>query len=88
MQVRYHISQGDADQRRVRACKANAARRPAANQPPLPNPCDTDREYTSDECEFMNAMAAYQLRTSRRFPTWSEALFVMKSLGYVKPCPS
>ena len=37
-----------------------------------------------DEFEFMSAMAAYQTRYGRRYPTWVEVLMVAKSLGYRK----
>ena len=47
----------------------------------------TDRCYEEDEEEFLRAMAAYQARTGRRFPTWTEALSVLKGLGYAKPVP-
>jgi hypothetical protein len=29
--------------------------------------------HSADEAEFLRAMAAYQERTGRKFPTWSEA---------------
>lgn len=47
----------------------------------------TDRCYEEDEEEFLRAMAAYQARTGRRFPTWTEALSVLKGLGYARPAP-
>ncbi len=34
--------------------------------------------------EFGKAMEAYKQRTGRKFPTWSEALEVLRSLGYRK----
>jgi hypothetical protein len=40
--------------------------------------------HSADEAEFLRAMAAYQERTGRKFPTWSEALAVLKGLGYRK----
>ena len=44
-----------------------------------------DRVYTDDEWEFIRAMQRYKERTGRRFPTWSEALKVLKEeLGYRK----
>jgi hypothetical protein len=43
-----------------------------------------DPEYAADEVEFMMAMESYKSRRRRRFPTWAEALGVLKSLGYTK----
>jgi hypothetical protein len=35
--------------------------------------------------EFMQAMHDYKQQSGRMFPTWSEVLEVLKSLGYAKP---
>ena len=43
-----------------------------------------DPEWTSEELEFMLAMQRYKERNHRRYPTWSEVLQVLKSLGYRK----
>jgi hypothetical protein len=40
------------------------------------------------EREFMEAMQAYKLRSGRMFPTWSEVLEVLRSLGYEKAIPA
>ena len=40
--------------------------------------------YTDDEFEFLKAIAAYQKRWRRRYPSWREVLFVMRCLGYRK----
>jgi len=46
--------------------------------------CDT----TPDELEFALAMYAYRKKHDRRFPAWSEVLYVLRSLGYTKgPAP-
>lgn len=37
--------------------------------------------------EFIQAMAAFQKATGRRYPTWSEVLEVAKSLGYRRSDP-
>ena len=34
--------------------------------------------------EFAQAMAAYQKRYRRRYPMWSEILYVLRTLGYAK----
>ena len=43
-------------------------------------------EYDADEIEFLKAMERYQRLHKRRYPTWREVLFVLKSLGYRKIC--
>ena len=48
------------------------------------DPTTCERDYTSDEIEFMGAMDTYKRRNGRMFPTCSEVLEVVKSLGYVK----
>jgi hypothetical protein len=37
-----------------------------------------------DEREFQLAMEQYRRRSGRQFPTWSEILEVLRSLGYAK----
>ena len=39
-------------------------------------------DITDEEWAFMKAMAAYQKRWTRRYPSWREVLFVLKCLGY------
>lgn len=41
-------------------------------------------ETTPDELEFGLAMYAYQKKHGRRFPAWSEVLYVLRALGYAK----
>src|SRR5262245_61118947 len=41
-----------------------------------------ERDYTTDEIEFMRAMDEYRRKSGRQFPTWSEVLEVLKALGY------
>jgi hypothetical protein len=41
-------------------------------------------DYTDDEFEFLKAIAAYQKRWRRRYPSWREVLFVLRCLGYRK----
>ncbi len=43
-----------------------------------------DIVYTPEEEEFLKAMETYKARYRRPFPTWREALAVLKSLGYEK----
>ena len=48
------------------------------------NPATSDRHYTTDEVEFMNALAEFKRASGRLFPTCSEILGVLRSLGYEK----
>lgn len=40
--------------------------------------------YTDEEWAFIRALAAYQARRKRRYPSWQEVLYVLKCLGYRK----
>ena len=48
------------------------------------DPTTCERDYTSEEIEFMSAMDNYKRRSGRMFPTCSEVLEVIRSLGYAK----
>ena len=53
------------------------------------DPTTCEREYSTAEMEFMQAMQDYKSRSGRMFPTWSEVLEVLVALGYEKcaePC--
>jgi hypothetical protein len=49
------------------------------------DPTTCERDYSQDECEFMQAMETYKRKNGRMFPTCSEVLEVIRSLGYAKP---
>ena len=49
------------------------------------DPTTCERDYSEAEMEFMLAMNAYKQKSGRMFPTWSEVLEVLQSLGYEKP---
>jgi hypothetical protein len=49
------------------------------------DPTTCERDYSADEVEFMNALDDYKRASGRMFPTCSEVLEVVRSLGYVKP---
>ena len=51
---------------------------------PAVAPVLNDREEPSLESEFMQAMQEYKKKSGRMFPTWSEVLEVLQSLGYRK----
>jgi len=48
------------------------------------DPTTCERDYTGDEIEFMKAMDKYKRSSGRQFPTWSEVLEVVRSLGYTR----
>lgn len=48
------------------------------------DPTTCERDYEAAELEFMMAMQEYKKRSGRMFPTWSEVLEVIRSLGYEK----
>lgn len=50
----------------------------------LIDPTTCERDYSLDEVEFMKAMDDYKRKSGRMFPTWSEVLEVVRSLGYAK----
>ncbi len=48
------------------------------------DPTTCERDYNSEEIGFMQALDAYKRSSGRMFPTCSEILEVVRSLGYVK----
>lgn len=48
------------------------------------DPTTCERDYSDPELEFMRAMDHYKRASGRMFPTWSEVLEVIHSLGYRK----
>jgi len=48
------------------------------------DPTTCEKEYSDEEIVFMKAMDQYKRANRRPFPTWSEVLEVVKSLGYRK----
>ena len=48
------------------------------------DPTTCERDYSGAEVEFMRAMDDYKRKSGRPFPTWSEVLEVLMSLGYRK----
>jgi len=49
------------------------------------DPTTCERDYSADEIEFMQALDEYKRTSGRMFPTCSEILEVVRSLGYRKP---
>lgn len=46
--------------------------------------CFPGADYTDEETDFIRAMDEFIRTTGRKFPTWTEALAVLKALGYRK----
>lgn len=44
----------------------------------------SDHDFSSDETEFLSAMDAFKRATRKQFPTWTDALAVLRELGYSK----
>ena len=51
------------------------------------DPTTCERDYTSEEIEFMQALDIYKRANGRMFPTCSEILEVIRGLGYVRVTP-
>jgi hypothetical protein len=64
---------------------ANAAeKRRTSERRRLIDPTTCERDYNDEETSFMKAMDRYKRENRRPFPTWSEVLEVLRSLGYRK----
>jgi hypothetical protein len=63
-------------------------RRQKVNRRRQIDPTTCERDYTNDEVEFMSALDDYKRKNGRMFPTCSEVLEVVRSLGYVRLSPS
>jgi hypothetical protein len=59
-------------------------RREKVNRRRQIDPTTCEREYTDDEIQFMHALDRYKRASGRMFPTCSEVLEVIRSLGYQK----
>ena len=69
-----------ATEQATRAAKA----RQASGRRRFVDPTTCERDYSQAEIEFMLAMNEYKQKSGRMFPTWSEVLEVLRSLGYEK----
>jgi hypothetical protein len=63
-------------------------RRKKVNRRRQIDPTTCERDYSEQEVEFMNALDDYKRKSGRMFPTCSEVLEVIQSLGYVKSSPA
>jgi hypothetical protein len=79
------VPNGDAtlSGRSAKGSAASAARRKGKPSGPT-HPVTSEREYTCDELEFLMAVQAHKERTHDPFPSLTELLRILKSLGYVK----
>jgi hypothetical protein len=59
-------------------------RRQKVNRRRQIDPTTCERDYSDDEVQFMNALEQYKRASGRMFPTCSEVLEVVRSLGYVR----
>ena len=71
----------------VAVAKPKLERREKVNRRRQIDPTTCERDYTDQEVEFMNALDDYKRKSGRMFPTCSEVLEVIRSLGYVKAAP-
>ncbi|WP_404304777.1 hypothetical protein [Neorhodopirellula lusitana] len=80
------------DRRRNERRGEEATAKESANTPPRRktqrrrhiDPTTCERDYSENEVEFMRAMDDYKQSSGRMFPTCSEVLEVIRSLGYVQ----
>ena len=61
-----------------------AEKRRTSERRRLIDPTTCERDYHDEENIFMRAMDRYKRENRRPFPTWSEVLEVLRSLGYRK----
>jgi hypothetical protein len=59
-------------------------RRAKVNRRRQIDPTTCERDYSTDEIEFMHALEKYKRASGRMFPTCSEILEVVRGLGYQK----
>lgn len=70
--------------RRARAAAASRDRANATGRRRMIDPTTCERDYTPAELEFLRAVDTYKRTRMRPFPTLSELLEVLVSLGYRK----
>src|SRR5215211_4668681 len=84
------IGQADRRKRQIpvatdrRRAENAAEKRRKSERRRLIDPTTCERDYSDDEMDFMKAMDRYKRDNRRPFPTWSEVLEVLRSLGYRK----
>lgn len=61
---------------------------PRAARRRMVDPTTCERDYRPEEVEFMQAVEAYKRRSGRMFPTCSELLEIVRTLGYTRTAVS
>ncbi len=74
----------NADRREKQGTEANDNPRRKQQRRRHIDPTTCEREYNTEEIDFMRAMDAYKRSSGRMFPTCSEVLEVIRALGYVR----
>jgi hypothetical protein len=46
--------------------------------------CTSEHQFSSDEVEFLAAIEEFKKTSGKKFPTWTDTLKVILSLGYLK----
>jgi hypothetical protein len=64
--------------------RAGTERREKGERRRQVDPTTCEKDYNDEEILFMKAMDQYKRANRRPFPTWSEVLEVLRSLGYRK----
>ncbi|MFT7463946.1 MAG: hypothetical protein ACI9EF_002294 [Pseudohongiellaceae bacterium] len=68
----------------VKSAGTRTSSRSAKRRSPKTNGEDTELlEY--ERLQFLKAMDAYKRKTEQTFPSWSEVLDVIRSIGWVSP---
>ena len=68
----------------VKVERRQLQRRKKVNRRRQIDPTTCERDYTTDEIEFMQALDEYKRKNGRMFPTCSEILEVVRDIGYHK----
>ncbi len=71
-------------ERREKPAAVALERREKVNRRRQIDPTTCERDYSTDEVEFMHALDVYKRTSGRMFPTCSEVLEVIRGLGYQK----
>lgn len=79
--VRIERREGTGDAEYVGPERRKAPRRKVERRRQI-DPTTCERDYSDDEVAFMRAMDEYKRKSGRMFPTWSEVLEVLHSIGY------
>jgi len=80
-------SQGDRRKRNIPVAverRSGGERRHQGERRRQVDPTTCEKDYNDEEIIFMKAMDQYKRANRRPFPTWSEVLEVLRSLGYRK----